>query len=114
MYTIRRFAGWAAVLLLLLWLSTWIVLGWPVRVAYFVSINLLTLGFYGVDKAMAKGEQTRVPELVLHGLALLGGSPAAWISQRLLRHKTGKRAFRRVFIGIVTAQALFLLVYWLV
>jgi uncharacterized membrane protein YsdA (DUF1294 family) len=47
-----------------------------------------------------------VPEVVLHGLALAGGSPAALLAMRLFRHKTAKSGFRFVFWVIVAAQAL--------
>jgi uncharacterized membrane protein YsdA (DUF1294 family) len=45
-----------------------------------------------------------VPERVLHGLALLGGSPGAWAGMRLFRHKTVKGSFRAVFWFILAAQ----------
>jgi uncharacterized membrane protein YsdA (DUF1294 family) len=68
-------------------------------------VNAATILLYGYDKAVAGGTRSRVPENVLHLLALLGGSPAAFLSQRLFRHKTVKPGFRRVFWLIVVLQA---------
>ena len=50
---------------------------------------------YGFDKASSKSEgATRVPEVVLLGLAALGGAAGAWAGMLLFRHKTQKTAFR--------------------
>ena len=62
--------------------------------AYALGINFATLAAYLYDKSVAGGELWRVPEAVLHLLALAGGSPAAVAGQRLLRHKTRKTAFQ--------------------
>jgi uncharacterized membrane protein YsdA (DUF1294 family) len=35
----------------------------------------------------------RVPEIVLHGLVLLGGFPGGWAGRSMFRHKTQKRFF---------------------
>jgi len=45
----------------------------------------------------ARTGQWRTPEHTLHLLSVLGGWPAAWVAQRVLRHKTSKRSFQRVF-----------------
>lgn len=73
--------------------------------AWLVAVNVATFAFYAYDKRIAGGTWLRVPEAVLHGLALVGGSPAALLAQRLLRHKTVKPVFQRVFWTIVGAQA---------
>jgi len=38
----------------------------------------------------------RTPETTLHLLELLGGWPAAWLTQHMLRHKSRKPGFRRL------------------
>ena len=53
---------------------------------------------------------SRVPEMVLHILALAGGSLGAWLGMRLFRHKTVKGSFRLAFWLIVSLQVL--LVAW--
>lgn len=80
----------------------------PVWIGYLAGINFAALSLYGYDKAVAGGTRTRVPEAVLHGTALLGGSPAAFAAQLLFRHKTVKPSFQLVFRAIVAAQALLL------
>ena len=74
--------------------------------AYVAGINLATLGAYLYDKSVAAGGVAlwRVPEVVLHLLALAGGSPAALAGQQLLRHKTRKPGFRTWFWVILAVQ----------
>ena len=64
-------------------------------VAYVAGVNIATLIAYLYDKSVA-GRMTslyRVPETVLHLLALAGGTPAALAGQYVLRHKTRKPGF---------------------
>jgi uncharacterized membrane protein YsdA (DUF1294 family) len=83
----------------------WSALQWYTVVgAYLVAINLTAFGYYGYDKAQAQGGRSRVPERVLHGLALAGGSFGAWLAMHLFRHKTIKGSFRLVFWCVVAIQ----------
>jgi uncharacterized membrane protein YsdA (DUF1294 family) len=80
---------------------------WEPLPAFLAAINLATFAAYGYDKSAARGEGGRlwrVPETVLHALALAGGTPAAFAGQKLLRHKTMKRPFRSWFWAIVVLQ----------
>ena len=79
---------------------------------YLVSITLITFFFYGYDKHNAIKNKNRVPELVLHLLALVGGSIGALAGQYIFHHKTKKLKFQIVFILIAIAQIS--LVVWLV
>nr|WP_255494606.1 DUF1294 domain-containing protein [Sulfurovum sp. bin170] len=72
--------------------------------AYFIAINITTFLLYGYDKLIASGDRLRVPEWNLHGVAILGGSPAGLISQQLFRHKTIKGSFQLVYWLIVVVQ----------
>ena len=72
--------------------------------AYFIAINVTTFLLYGYDKLIASGDRLRVPEWNLHGVAILGGSPAGLISQQLFRHKTLKGSFQLVYWLIVLVQ----------
>lgn len=76
----------------------------PWLVAWLVGINATAFGYYGYDKHCAGGNRARVPEIVLHGLALLGGSLGAYTGMRLFRHKTIKGRFRFVFWSVVVLQ----------
>lgn len=73
---------------------------------WLVAINLTTFGYYGYDKARARSRNTRVPELVLHGLALFGGTLGAYLGMVVFRHKTIKPGFRLLFWVIVVLQVL--------
>ncbi|GAB4196469.1 MAG: hypothetical protein Kow00105_10600 [Phycisphaeraceae bacterium] len=77
-------------------------------IAYLATVNGVTMLTYAYDKHAATQRKRRVRERTLHLLALLGGSPAALVAQWLFRHKTVKRSFRTVFVGIVLVQIIFL------
>jgi uncharacterized membrane protein YsdA (DUF1294 family) len=74
-------------------------------------LNALTFLLYGIDKAAARRGGNRIPENILHLLALLGGWPGAFLAQRLLRHKTGKRRFQSIFLVTVLVNGAFL--FWI-
>jgi len=78
--------------------------GFPPLLGYVAGINLATMALYGCDKRAAVKNRLRVPENVLHAVALLGGSPAALLSQQMFRHKTVKTSFRISFWLIVVVQ----------
>ena len=78
--------------------------GIPPLLGALAGLQVATMALYGYDKAIAGGARRRVPENVLHLLALLGGSPAALLSQTLFRHKTVKPSFQRVYWLIVVLQ----------
>lgn len=79
--------------------------------AWLVAVNLVALLAYGYDKAAAGGGQTRVPEVVLLGLALAGGSAGALAAMLLLRHKTSKPAFLVPF-GLIVLLQVALILAW--
>jgi uncharacterized membrane protein YsdA (DUF1294 family) len=72
--------------------------------AYLIGINLTAFLMYASDKQRAVYNRSRIPEIVLHLLALAGGSAAAFLAQMTFRHKTRKRSFRIIFIAIVLFQ----------
>jgi len=75
-------------------------------VAYLISINIVTFMMYGYDKYNAIRESDRrVPEIVLHVLEGLGGTPAAVAAQIFLNHKRNKASFFSVTWMIITVQA---------
>ena len=91
----------------LMWLFklTWL---WP----YLIGINVATFVLYGYDKSIAGGESTRVPDRVLHGAELFGGTPAAFIAQRVFHHKTQKSSFQIRFWIIVAIQVAVIGLIW--
>ena len=73
-------------------------------IAYLLAINLTTIFMYGYDKFLSSRGKLRIPENILHLLALLGASPSALLAQHLFRHKISKRSFQWVFWSIVLVQ----------
>ncbi|MCY4755079.1 cold shock and DUF1294 domain-containing protein [Pelomonas aquatica] len=61
------------------------------------AMSMATFIVYALDKRAARLGGWRVAENTLHGLALLCGWPGALLAQELLRHKSAKPAFRRLF-----------------
>src|SRR5688572_21336197 len=55
--------------------------------AWLVASNLVAFAYYGYDKMQARAGRSRVPEVVLHGLAFLGGTFGAYLGMVLFRHK---------------------------
>jgi uncharacterized membrane protein YsdA (DUF1294 family) len=93
-------AATAALLLLVRPTFTW----YAVLAAWLVAVNLTAFGYYGFDKARARAGGRRVPERILHLLALAGGSLGAWVAMGLFRHKTVDGRFRAVFWCVVAVQ----------
>ena len=76
---------------------------WAV-IAYLGTVNLGTFAMYAWDKRAAARGRRRVREHSLLAAALLGGSPAAVVAGRVMRHKTVKRSFRIRFALVVVIQ----------
>ena len=64
---------------------------------YFIIISGLTFFAYSMDKSAAQDGEWRLPEDALHVLSILGGWAGALTAQVLIRHKSKKTSFRRVF-----------------
>ena len=84
-------AGMAA--FLLLW---W--LGLPALLAWMAGWSIPAFAMYGIDKRQAQSDGWRVPEAVLHGLALIGGVVGAWAGRYVFHHKTRKPVFTAVLV----------------
>lgn len=65
--------------------------------ATYSAMSMVTFAAYAVDKFKAKHAMWRMPEKTLHLMELCCGWPGALLAQRLLRHKSYKPSFRRVF-----------------
>lgn len=72
--------------------------------AYFLVANMATYLTFAWDKRQAKRRKWRISENTLLALALIGGSPAAKLAQRRLRHKTRKQPFARLLWLIILIQ----------
>jgi uncharacterized membrane protein YsdA (DUF1294 family) len=85
---------------------------WRFYGIWLAAASFITFLLYGFDKAQSKGDGWRVPEAVLHGLALLGGFPGGWAGRGIFHHKTQKPFF--VFVLAVSTLIHLGLVYWLI
>jgi uncharacterized membrane protein YsdA (DUF1294 family) len=72
---------------------------------WLVALSVITWALYGFDKAQAKRGGLRVPEMVLHGLALLGGFAGGWLGRWMFHHKTRKRSFTVVLAASTLLHA---------
>ena len=63
---------------------------------YLIFINAAAFLLMGLDKRKARKHQWRIPEAVLMGAALLGGSPGGILGMLTFHHKTRKPRF---FLG---------------
>jgi uncharacterized membrane protein YsdA (DUF1294 family) len=64
---------------------------------YLSVISISTYVAYRSDKKRAERGEWRIPESTLHFLEQAGGWPAAFLAQRLLRHKISKSSYQVVF-----------------
>lgn len=76
---------------------------------WLLALNVVTYALYRWDKRAATRSLVRVPELTLHGLALVGGSPGALAGRHLgaESHKTSwenKKGFLVTSWLIMTLQ----------
>jgi uncharacterized membrane protein YsdA (DUF1294 family) len=90
---IGAFGGGAAVFAIF-----WLVLGLSPLLAWVVAWSLPAFAMYGIDKRQAANDGWRVPEAVLHALALVGGVVGAWAGRAVFRHKTQKPVFLVVLV----------------
>jgi uncharacterized membrane protein YsdA (DUF1294 family)/cold shock CspA family protein len=62
---------------------------------------------YAIDKSRAQRGDRRIPEAVLHLLAIFCGWPGALLAQQWLRHKNRKLLFQLIFWIIVLVHIAF-------
>ncbi len=55
---------------------------------YLAVMNVLGVAVMWADKRRARLHRWRIPEKVLFGVSLLGGSAGTWAGMYLFRHKT--------------------------
>jgi uncharacterized membrane protein YsdA (DUF1294 family)/cold shock CspA family protein len=93
-----------------------LLLGWlfghvhTVLLVYVSLVSLVTFLIYARDKAKAQNDGWRTSERTLHLFGLVGGWPGAAFAQHLLRHKSSKSSFRRIY-GITIVLNLAILIW---
>ena len=75
-------------------------------------MNIIGFCLMGLDKPRARTRQGRIPEKVLFGAALLGGSAGAGGGMSPFRHKT-RRWYFVVGMPLILAVQIWLLWYFL-
>jgi len=68
---------------------------------YFLFVNLLAFGVYGVDKYKSLKQKERISERELHVLSLIGGFLGASLAMSFFSHKISKNSFLIKHIGII-------------
>lgn len=71
---------------------------------YLVIISGVTGWLYWHDKRRAEAGGWRTPEANLHLAELLGGWPAAFLAQRVFRHKIAKTRYQVAFWAIIAVH----------
>ena len=81
---------------------------------WLLAAGVVTFVFYGMDKVLSKGGRGRVPEVLLHLMALAGGFIGALLGMLVFRHKSNFRAHPLFVPIIIAGGALWgFLIYWL-
>ncbi len=82
--------------------------------AWLAAITTVTFAAFGYDKATAVKRVMRVPEQVLIGLAVAGGTPGAVAGMFVFHHKTAKAVFQASLRKVALVQAVLFLLYWII
>ena len=67
-------------------------------VIYLLAVNFITFLLYGDDKSRARRHAWRIPEKVLMGAAVIGGSIVALLGMSIFHHKTRKIKFKLIYL----------------
>lgn len=78
-----------------------------------IGINAWTVLRFWQDKDRAINRVRRIPEAELLGLALIGGTPGAFLARRIFRHKTIKQPFSSI-LGVIAAVQMGALLGWFI
>lgn len=91
--------------------------GIPLHVvlAYFITVNVLGLVLFGIDKWKAKHDKWRISEATLLSVTVIGGSIGAWVGMKVWHHKTMHKKFKYGIPLVMVLQLALLLftLYWL-
>lgn len=82
----------------------------------FILINVWTFVMFGWDKFCSETGRWRVSESGLIGLAMIGGTPGAYLARRVFRHKTRKQPFSEYLKSVAILHlfaSISALIYWL-
>jgi len=86
----------------------------PLIACWLIATSLTAFLAFAYDKSISNRRWARVPENVLLGIALIGGSPGALVAMRLVHHKTAKKSFLARMAVVLALQIAVIAVYLLV
>ncbi|MBI1851301.1 MAG: DUF1294 domain-containing protein [Planctomycetes bacterium] len=99
----------AAVLTLVAAVAAWLALSRPrealgIAGAWLLATNVVAFLLFAIDKQRARRERSRIPERVLLGEVLVGGTVGGLVAMLAFRHKTASGRFLAGFALIALAQ----------
>jgi len=86
---------------------------WSLLVIWLAAVNLTTFAMFGIDKASAKANGPRIPEVVLHAFTLLGGFLGQLLGRILFRHKTNFKRHPSFTIVLIASAIIWVVVIYL-
>lgn len=111
-YSPFRVYFWLSMTLTLALAALLIYLKLPLYLAYMAGLNIVTFGLYGFDKWRARQAGRRVPELILHYLAVIGGAPGGIAGQWLFHHKIRKPIFHIILWSGLIIHLMFFIYFF--
>jgi len=98
----------SAVLIALLLVTT----GLGLYLSWLIGASLITVVLFGIDKKRAVGGGSRIPEMLLMLMILVGGFLGGWAGRSVFRHKSNRPEYAIILVvaGVVHA----LLALWAV
>ena len=81
--------------------------------AYLIIINAVGFALMLIDKQKARRKAWRIPEAVLLGTAVVGGSVGSLLGMDIFRHKTRHTKFTVGIPTIISIQLLLAVVYYI-
>lgn len=90
----------------------------PYRI-WIAALSATTFAIYGLDKAIAKMDDSRArkqslaraPENLLHLLALLGGFPGGWLGMIVFGHKVNFRKHPSIWFFLSLGTAIHIMLF---
>jgi uncharacterized membrane protein YsdA (DUF1294 family) len=87
---------------------------WDPYYVWLAALSVTTFVVYGLDKLLSTiNNAPRIPELLLHALAILGGFPGGWAGMIVFHHKTNihEKADFPIILALSTVGHLALIHY---
>ena len=86
---------------------------WSPLLIWLAAVNLTTFAMFGIDKASAKANGPRIPEVVLHAFTLLGGFVGQLAGRLLFHHKTNFQRHPSFTIILIASAVIWAVILYL-